>query len=983
MFSNSDKCSDNLLSFFNSLPQIAMLLTKDMQVKHINKKGQEWLTDIGLNLVDTEEERYYLNLLQDIGSNAEQIKLLEKKIKNLYKNSEEEFEEEIILEKPEKKSCYSINASKFKEFIIILKEDITEFKKSRERYQRIIESADAVLWELNLKEEEFEYISPQAEDLFGYPLEKWNEVDFWQRNIHPEDKKRVEEERHNIIHSEKDSTIEYRFLTNDGEVIWLRDSVKMKIEAGEPVAIIGVSADITDEKREKKKLETIFKASKNVSFVITEATKEREEALIKEFSPGAEKIFGYKREEVLNKPVSILHSRKDVEKFAEIHNQLAEGQIWEDKVELIRKDGQRFPALFTVYPFTNEGEVERTLGVSIDITELEETRKELEKTKNQLIAILESIQDGISVVNPDLSIRYTNNTMEDWYAENLPLEGQKCYQAYHNRHEPCPVCPTLRSMESGEVEREVVTGLEGSDIAYLELFSYPMKEKDTGEITGVVEFVRDITERKEREEKLKKAMEEAKAANKAKSEFLANMSHEIRTPLNAVIGFSEILKDELDKNEHQEYLSTIITASDSLLSLINDILDMSKIEAKMLELKEEYFNPNDLLAEMKDILTYKAEEKGIDLFFQTVQEDLKIKFDQNKLKQILINLIGNAIKFTNKGYIKVEPKINITKENKLELEIIIEDTGIGITEEYQNQIFTPFTQQDGESTREYGGTGLGLAITKKLTELLGGNISLTSQPGQGSKFKLEFKDIDFIFSEDKGKLSNEMINIKFAPANILIVDDMKYNRKYIKDQLHKLGLKVFTGEDGQKALEILKEENIALILLDLKMPVMDGYETLKEMKKAGYQIPTIAFTAAATIEEKEKAKSAGFNGFMTKPIKKSNLTEKLASFLEYEKVTKGTDESSEEKAAEVDISEKAAKELADKFLADSKSISQVVVLDETEKFIARLKNFAEEKDLEIIMDYANKLEEALDKMDLVEIKEILADFIDLIESSLK
>jgi len=1723
-----------------------MLLTGDMRIKHINKKGKEWLGDIGLAVAEYEEDKSYLKLLQDAGCRAERVEVLEKNIKRLYEEKEEEFEEEIRLEDDKSKLWFRLHARRYEESIIILKDnitgakemeqeqkrlleeyetifnnvqssifllniekeneikfqrlnplhekltgfsteevqgkrpvevlgrelgqeveenyqsclkkrekieyeesldlpegekiwntvlspviidgkaekivgtsqDITELKKSKERYQSVIESADAILWEYNIREDNFAYVSPQAEDLLGYSVEEWTGKDFWKKNIHPEDKDRVEEEKGAQDITDKAPPIEYRFLTSDGEVIWLRDSVNVRVEKGEPVAIIGVSVDITDEKRERDKLETIFKASKNVSFVITEATEEKENALIKEFSPGAERLFGYDREEVLDRPVSILHSKEDVERFAEIHSQLEVVERWEDKVELIRKDGQSFPALFTVYPFISESETERTLGVSIDISELEETRKELEETKNQLGAILESIQDGISVVNPDLSIRYTNNTMEDWYAENLPLEGQKCYQVYHNRKEPCPKCPTLRSMESGEVERKVVSGLEGSDIAYLELFSYPMKEKDTGEITGVVEFVRDITERKkvekklkirekqyrkifeaapfgmelknsegviidvndrlceitgykkeqligeslfdtvapegyeerarenfkkilsgedleqtvylkkksgehrfvnlketkiqlppgeegvltmkidvtdrieaeeklkqikeeqeillenidvqvwnlkdietfgavnqahadffgkekielenkplgeimgteeeaevciegnrevfeekrqikteekltngegeerilsitktpklngegevefvvcsalditerkktemelketknmyenvvetqnemicrflpdttltfvnraycknfnmseeellgkkfielipaekhksilkhldslldneepityqhkvisdegkevwqewtdyplydeegevkeiqslgiditerkekelelkrnkellenltnqapgmtyqfrvfpdgstsfpyssegikeiygvspeearedgsvvydrilhpeeldrvvesikksaenltvwqeeyrvilpekgvrwvegnarperlpdgstiwhgnirditerkeaekelarrtdqlnsilnnardviwslswpelevnfisaaaeklygyspaefkenpdlfqelthpedkeklamaleelekkgqaerttrvidregnvkwiidksrmiydeegnpvrvdgiatditerkEYEEKLKEAMEEARAANKAKSEFLANMSHEIRTPLNAVIGFSEILKDELEESAHQEHLNSIITASDSLLSLINDILDMSKIEANMVEVENEFFNLNDLLEEMKDIFAYKAEKQGVNLTVDAVQEGLAIKLDQNKLRQSLINLIGNAIKFTREGHIKVKPQTNIIKPNKLDLEIIIADTGIGIEEEYQEDIFTPFTQQDGKSTREHGGTGLGLAITKKLTELLGGDISLTSKPGQGSEFRLEFKDLDFMSSKAKAKTPKERVNIEFAPANILVVDDVKYNREHIKELLLKLDLKVFTAAEGQRALEILKEENIALILLDLKMPVMDGYATLKEIKKAGYQIPTIAFTASATKKEKEKAKNAGFTDFMTKPIKKELLVEKLTGYLDHAKRARETDKAPNEKRAEVVLGEKVAEELADKFLAESKALSQAVVLDEIESFIARLKDYAEKKELEVIRDYASKLEQALDRLDLDEIKEILTGFIDLIES---
>ena len=221
------------------------------------------------------------------------------------------------------------------------------------------------------------------------------------------------------------------------------------------------------------------------------------------------------------------------------------------------------------------------------------------------------------------------------------------------------------------------------------------------------------------EKKLREALKEAEKANKAKSEFLANMSHEIRTPLNAIIGFSEILENELQNDSCQEYLKSIKTASDSLLNLINDILDMSKIEAGMLEIESEYFKLFDLLKEMEIIFASKAQAKGVELLLESNNNLIEIKLDQTRLRQILINLLGNAVKFTKEGYIKLLVEMDRTNKQRLDLKIIIEDTGIGISKKDQKKIFESFTQQDGQSTRDFEGTGLGLTITKKLTDLMG------------------------------------------------------------------------------------------------------------------------------------------------------------------------------------------------------------------------------------------------------------------------
>ncbi len=242
---------------------------------------------------------------------------------------------------------------------------------------------------------------------------------------------------------------------------------------------------------------------------------------------------------------------------------------------------------------------------------------------------------------------------------------------------------------------------------------------------------------------LKNKIKEVKLANKAKNEFLANMSHEIRTPLNAVIGFSEILAREIQSDSHLDYLNSIKVASNSLLNIINDILDLSMIEAGMLKIKQDYFNLNTLLEEMRIIFITKAENKGLQFIVEAERINLLVKLDKARLRQVLLNLINNAIKFTQKGYVKLVANVNGEESNNLNLKLEIEDTGIGISKVAQKKIFDSFTQEDGQSTREYEGVGLGLTISEKLVNLMGGKIDLESEKDEGSKFKIVFDNLDF------------------------------------------------------------------------------------------------------------------------------------------------------------------------------------------------------------------------------------------------
>ena len=419
---------------------------------------------------------------------------------------------------------------------------------------------------------------------------------------------------------------------------------------------------------------------------------------------------------------------------------------------------------------------------------------------------------------------------------------------------------------------------------------------DGGKYAGVLVSFDDITELEEKEAELLNSKLEAEEANKAKSSFLANMSHEIRTPMNAILGFTEILKRGYVKNETESlrYLNTIHSSGKNLLELINDILDLSKVESGRLEVEKLKVEPYSIIYEVLQMLTVKADEKGIALDFRADGALPKeIETDPARLRQIAFNLIGNSIKFTEKGCVTVTCRFQ-EKGTGPQLMIDITDTGIGMSEDALKNIFDPFVQADSTVTRRFGGTGLGLAISRKFAQALGGDITVKSELGKGSTFTvfLATGDLDgvaFLQPEEVTRLqrkidAEEDSRWRFAHARVLVVDDGEENRELVKLLLEEAGLCVDEAENGQLGVEKAIAGEYDVILMDVQMPVMDGFTAAGILRKKGLKIPVIALTANAMKGFEAQCLEAGYSGYLSKPINIDQFMELMAQLLGGRKV---------------------------------------------------------------------------------------------------
>jgi PAS domain S-box-containing protein len=655
---------------------------------------------------------------------------------------------------------------------------------------------------------------------------------------------------------------------------------------GKPKWLDVVVDDISDQKRYEKDLieskemfQTVFN---NMAATITVTDKDER---IVAWNPFAEKMLRMTREELFNKPVKDLYPAKEWKRLRAL-NIRQKGVAQDIETQVLRSDGHILDVSISISVLKDlEGNPIGSIGIIRDITVQKAAERKLRESENKIRIILDNSAAAITLTDDEERIVSWNK-----YTEHL-LEMKKT-DLYLK-----PVSAIYPKAEWDKIRSENIRKTGSKHHLQTKIMTSTGKLIDidlsinilrdlNGEIVGSVGIMQDITEQKKFQEMLVQAKLAAEEANSAKSLFLANMSHEVRTPMNTIMGMIDLTLDTPLTDDQKENLSVAKDAADNLLGLLNDILDLSRVEAGKITLEQIDFHLHHVA---------KSVIKGLSVLAHNRNLQLELHIDPNvpellqgdpvRLRQVMINLINNAIKFTHKGKIITHIKVSNIEGKDAALLFSITDQGIGIPKDKHEVIFDLFTQADESTTRRFGGTGLGLAICKRLVEMMSGRIWVESELTKGSTFffTAQFKIVEqgktsFAHLQEDGKDSGDGA---LKDLNILLAEDNVVNQKIVIRMLEKHGWQVETAVNGQEVIEQSHKKDYDIILMDAHMPVIDGLEATRIIRrheeKTGKHVPIIALTARAMQEDRRRCLDAGMDGYVAKPIDRKKLYDEITS----------------------------------------------------------------------------------------------------------
>ena len=598
------------------------------------------------------------------------------------------------------------------------------------------------------------------------------------------------------------------------------------------------------------------------------------------------KVIGLKREHVIGKTSAELKIFPDISMRTKLLKKIiAKGKATDMETTLVNSKKQKLICQFSVEIIDIQGSP-CLLTVMTDITLRKQSEQKILMSEQRFRQLAELLPEMIFEANAKGRITFGNNYLLSSFniTQKDLKKGIHISKLFGSKSQKIIKEYILSSNQSPELHTVELSARKGNGTEFPSL-THVIAILENSEVKRYMGVLVDITNRKHQEIELLRAKKEAEEASKAKEKFLSTMSHEIRTPMNAIIGITNILLQENPEESQLENLRTLKFSAENLMALLNDILDFSKIEAGKLKINRTQFNITHLTEGIINTFKNLAQSKGVELKLDLDERiPAELICDQVRLNQVLSNITANAIKFTHKGLIQL--KIALLKETKSKVQIYFSviDTGIGISAEKQKILFKEFTQANFDTARKYGGTGLGLAISQKLIQLLGGKIEVKSKPNKGSEFFFTLSLSKSKNTAKIGSISEELLTYNFDKAyKVLVVEDNEINSMIVSNFLKKWGLEIELAENGLIALEMLEKNMYDIILMDLEMPEMNGYDATVEIRKMKdiekNSIPIIALTASAMLDVQTKIFSLGMNGFILKPFSPNELKKKIYEVL--------------------------------------------------------------------------------------------------------
>lgn len=662
--------------------------------------------------------------------------------------------------------------------------------------------------------------------------------------------------------------------------------------------VVSIIRDITDTEKVTKDARMFSTSLDILEDAIIVLTKDFK---VSHWSKGAEDKFGYKSEEIVGKNIDVLIPNNEIDEFNNKIDLVKSGNIVKSlETTRIHKNRNTMEVSISISPIYDiDGIFSGAVAVYKDISEKNMLIEKLKEYEKRWRFALEGGQFGVG----DWNIKNNRTFYSTYWKTMLGYSEEEItdgYEEWESRVHPDDLPNVLDKINrhfKGEVFlSEYRMKCKNNTYKWIRTRGKVISFADNGDPLRMISTNEDITESilieqqlMENNKQLELLKQEADNANKEKSLFLANMSHEIRTPMNGILGILQLLQSGGLNEEQSKYTKMLKESADNLLAIINNLLDISKIESGTFKLNSEPFNLKETINNIYNILLITGNSKGLEVsYYLDSNIDFEVIGDDLRLKEILLNLISNAIKFTDDGYVSFRVKSVSTGENIEKIEFRIKDSGIGIEDGFRDKIFHNFSQGELSTRKKYMGTGLGLAISKQLATLMKGDIWFESVVGQGATF---FFTCEFKKQRNKGHKikENNTMNQKFQISNleydkvILCVEDNLINQGVMESIIKRKGYKYMEAYNGKEALDLLKNNKVDLILMDVQMPELNGFDTTKIIRAGeldGEHIPIIALTAYAMIEDKDKCIKAGMDEYITKPFDIEKLYELINFYLE-------------------------------------------------------------------------------------------------------